>query len=464
MRAQNAALLMTKCDDTVNIEAFELSPRNESVITTLGRLQRTFPGPSLAMSLDNFSNPEFLDTTVDTLERMSHEEVAGTKIKVRKAGQDHDEDRDTTHPKVVTELFMAFLRPMCESCELSRICKNTREEVMYRNARFPWRRSSTWLMARVAMQLAMARESEKLGALKELYKSFMLFFMSYLLRFLSKRGIPSEYLHVMSSKISRRLLKLDLPHDASCLCFVRGVLESTTAIIGDRWRNIQVKNGYRCDLKLLRTLNFSADIHHNLTALDGFLSVLTKKATGTQSSETFILHSDLIESKPTELPDPLRFSSPRYRVYNLIALERWVAEHLGYWMDLHLDADGTCSKLAQLMKGYHTAAMDAYDRNPEALSVMLLTLLELWVACDKSAVHKHNLLRNYDPCIPTEIFQTLLLPLYSHEFRIRPNVLQRHGAHQSVLGRGTSSSDTRITQDPAARVCSEAESGFSFTG
>ncbi|GAB1214654.1 hypothetical protein ATERTT37_003818 [Aspergillus terreus] len=118
-------------------------------------------------------------------------------------------------------------------------------------------------------------------------------------------------------------------------------------------------------------------------ALDGFLSVLTKKATGTQSSETFILHSDLIESKPTELPDPLRFSSPRYRVYNLIALERWVAEHLGYWMDLHQDADGTCSKLAQLMKGYHTAAMDAYDRNPEALSVMLLTLLELWVACDK---------------------------------------------------------------------------------
>ncbi|PKX96378.1 uncharacterized protein P174DRAFT_427934 [Aspergillus novofumigatus IBT 16806] len=263
--------MTTNCDDKVNIEAFELSPRNEPVVNTLGRLQPTFPGPSLTMRLGTFSNPDLLDTIVQTLERMSHEEVAGTKVKVKKAGQDHDEDCGTTHPKAVTELFMEFLQPMWETAELSRIFEDTREEAI--------------------------------------------------------------------------------------------------------WRKAQEKNAHMYDLKSLKTLNLSEDIHPDLTRLDGFLSDMTKRTTRTQSSETFIPRSELIEFKPTELPNPLRLSSPRYRAYNLIALERWVAEHLGYWMGLHLDGDETCAKLAQLMKGYHTSAMATYEGNPEALSVMLLTLL-----------------------------------------------------------------------------------------
>lgn len=47
VRCQNAAVLMTRHSDSIHVETFELSPRNEAVNTTVGRLQRQFPGPTL---------------------------------------------------------------------------------------------------------------------------------------------------------------------------------------------------------------------------------------------------------------------------------------------------------------------------------------------------------------------------------------------------------------------------------
>ncbi|KAJ0418503.1 hypothetical protein BJY00DRAFT_314871 [Aspergillus carlsbadensis] len=47
--SQNSAVLMTRKDDTIHIETFELSPQNSAVISTVGRLRRQFPGPSFAL-------------------------------------------------------------------------------------------------------------------------------------------------------------------------------------------------------------------------------------------------------------------------------------------------------------------------------------------------------------------------------------------------------------------------------
>jgi len=53
------------------------------------------------------------------LAKMSHQPVAETKPKVRKAGWMHDEDWDTTHLKIVTELFMGFLRSVGKLVDVS---------------------------------------------------------------------------------------------------------------------------------------------------------------------------------------------------------------------------------------------------------------------------------------------------------------------------------------------------------
>jgi hypothetical protein len=158
VRAQNCGVLISKVNGSVHFEAFELSPLNEAVITTKGRLRRSFPGSVFAVGGETFEQTSFLDTTAQTLAKMSHQAAAGTTPRVSKAGQMHDEDRDTTHPKIVTELFMAFLRSVGEPVQVSRLWKNTREEVMWQNSKFFFKFSLPYQdVSRVNEHLVIAR-------------------------------------------------------------------------------------------------------------------------------------------------------------------------------------------------------------------------------------------------------------------------------------------------------------------
>lgn len=66
-----------------------------------------------------------------TLATISYQPPADTKPILKKAGRMHDETRDTTHPKAVTELLMGFLKPVSRTvdAEIARLWKHTREEV-----------------------------------------------------------------------------------------------------------------------------------------------------------------------------------------------------------------------------------------------------------------------------------------------------------------------------------------------
>lgn len=105
-------MLLTKKKSQIHVEAFELSPRNQSVYTTVGRLHRQFPGPTFALDRDMFKDMGLQHTIAQTLSKMSHQSVAGTKPKVKKAGQLHDEERDTTSPTMVTELYYIPATPV----------------------------------------------------------------------------------------------------------------------------------------------------------------------------------------------------------------------------------------------------------------------------------------------------------------------------------------------------------------
>lgn len=114
-------MLLTEKESEIRIKAFELSPRNEFVYGTVGRLQRQFPGPTFALDQDTFKDEGEQHTIAQTLSKMSHQSVAGTKPKVKKAGQLHDEERDTTAPTMVN-----FLLHSCDpGAPLLRVRKST---------------------------------------------------------------------------------------------------------------------------------------------------------------------------------------------------------------------------------------------------------------------------------------------------------------------------------------------------
>jgi hypothetical protein len=104
--------------------------------------------------------------------------------------------------------------------------------------------------------------------------------------------------------------------------------------------------------------------------------------------------------------------------FRLAALEMWVEHHLGSWIALHEQATNTCGKLRQFMESYFSIAINFLEGTPITLSIMYLTLVELWVACDKLACNKYSMLRDYNHEVLLEGFQCLVLPLKTQVARL----------------------------------------------
>jgi len=408
---------MHKTGETICVESFELSPRNMAIIGTLGRLKRNFPGPTLAMDLAAFNESGFLDTIASAIAKMSEQSVAGTKSKVRKAGQEHDEDRDTTHPKIITELFMSFLRPMCTNIENSQIQKNTREEVMWLNARSPWRRSPLWLFTRVVLQLVFHRLSFK-GVASDLYKQYMVVFMSTIIEH-SYGTAPSEHVHIMNMKVARRLLKLGISHDPPWFPLVQRTVHGASDTVKKCWQQVMAQNKLQHNMLHLKRLDFGQDTLYVLHDLDQFIErIHGQEDWNSQVSIEFTPQSSLVHYPRTDLPGHVKLTNPDYAAHNLIAFEAWVALQLEEWIKSHIGEEATCGRLGALIRNYYGTAFPLYSGNPEAISIMLLTILELWIACDRSATCIHGILSDYDACIPEGMFQSLLLPFRSQMERL----------------------------------------------
>ena len=417
VRCQNAAVLMTRDDDMIHVEVFELSPHNEAVNSTLGRLQRQFPGPSFRLDRKTFNTPGFQDAIAQTIATMSHQSVAGTKPKVKKAGQKHDEDRDTTDPKMVTEFFVAILRPFATVFHGLQIHKNTREEVLWRDCRFPWRRSPLWFLVRVALQVTLGRLCQHDGILDDIYKQYMVYYMSSVLNDCLENTVPDEQAYLMNAKIARRLHKLDLSDLPAWFPFVQNVLQKANDSISTSWRGIMTQNSVLHDRDELGKLDFGKDIYCSLPDLDKWLEALDNRKQCSELAD-FKPCTGLLEFEKTELPSSLKTSDPDYKLLNLTAFENWVEFNLDSWLKVHLSNENTCQQLRNLIHCYYDVASSLYSDNPEAVSVMLLIILELWIACDKSAINIHPLLADYDPCVPMGMFESLVLPYRSQMERL----------------------------------------------
>ncbi|EXA33500.1 hypothetical protein FOVG_15219 [Fusarium oxysporum f. sp. pisi HDV247] len=107
---QNAGLIIRRLESSYSSQTFELSPTNKAAMTTKGRLIREFPATVTEVSAKDFNNSSFQEVLTKTLVKMSHQAVAEMQPKVKKAQQMHNEERDTTDSRIVTELLTSFLR------------------------------------------------------------------------------------------------------------------------------------------------------------------------------------------------------------------------------------------------------------------------------------------------------------------------------------------------------------------
>ena len=418
VRAQNAAIIFRKYAKETLAEMFEVSPRVEAVMGTRGKLVCSYPGPAIAVPNEVFEDSLFTSELAHFLCRMNEDNLDATP-KTRKAGSTVVEDRDTVHPRYITELLTGIFRGVGRPVDVQRITKRIGDDVVWNNSRLPWRRSPLWLIIRVAIQTTLKRNALN----RNIYKSFILFFMNELARTTLHHDMSNDVLQWTAAKISRRLTKVG---KSTAEWLSAAVLETCTiirALLDERWKQVQAADALS-PLWAPSTLDIAADARLSMLNSLRYINNVLSSIHSIPPSPSFNP-----KRRPRgALDDFLSIDGDFFQVaykdepyLTLYDVEREISLGIDKWAaDVSvLEIDSASIKLELLAKSYSTAALQTYNFNPEDISRMFLTVIELWIASDKLVTRQIPILTDYSPEIPTSLLEHLLLRHPEHLLRCR---------------------------------------------
>ena len=234
IRAQNAGVILRKFEDKTIFEAFEVSPPNEVVMAAKGKLLCSYPGPAVSFPTSTFEDPAFREEFASYVVHMNID-ILDSAATTTKAKSTVVEERNTAHPRYITDLLTQILLGMGEMNDVSRIQKRIADDILWKDAFKPRRRSPLWLVIRVALQTSLYNIT---GDHVD-YKSFMVIMMGEVLRNGVDALLSSDLLFCMRAKMSRRLFKLGTSAPSFVALAVQEVGEVTEKLLQGRWRNVQ---------------------------------------------------------------------------------------------------------------------------------------------------------------------------------------------------------------------------------
>ena len=421
VRAQNAAVVVRVQVDHVQFEMFEVSPQASVVTPTNGRLLCSYPGPAVQVSRDVFADT-FLSELSSFLVQMDIDVLDSTATTI-KAGSTVREVRESAHPQYISQLLVGILRGFGQPTSVDRITKRIGDEVLWKDAYKPWRRSPLWLVIRVALQTSLDHN---------IYKSFILFLHAHILKIGIQRGFPSETLYLMRVKMARRLSKLGAAISDEVYRAVYDAAEETETLLRNRWSRFQASQSdsppwHPEELNIIRdtAITLKNSRHH-------LISVLSSSSLGYSQKQ-------FKPSHPLRLIDTVdfsRFSDGQLTVAvakdkhtALADFELSVERYLDSWIGSLQHGDSAPDVIASCIEQYYASAKDIYNGYPEDNSVMILTIMDLWMALDRLTTQQIPLLTSYSPEIPRDILHPLLLHRSGSLRRakiIEGYILQRH--------------------------------------
>jgi len=384
-------------------EAFEVSATPGAVMEVERKLVCSYPGPAVELPLDVANDPSFVEQLVSFLVHMDVDQLGAPTT--TKAQSKVPETRGTAHPRYITQLLIMILHGMGTEAEVKRITKRVADDVCWQSARNPWRRSPLWLVLRVAIQTT--------ADSRDTYKKFMVFFQTKLLHMFLDNGLSSELLYTARVKTSRRVYKLGASASPSLLKAVETVGRKIDRCLQARWSEEQhlqaFSPSYTPDpftFKEYTTISL-------LESRDYLIKVMKPDLYPKTSTELHPRHIVRLDGDFHILcPDGLEKVAQADSYAAQLALadfEFLVQERLDSWVTKNSGDESACKTLGSCLKQYITIAVKQYSSAPEAQSLMLLTIMELWVALDFIAVVQCPLLSSYSPEIPASILDPLLL-------------------------------------------------------
>ena len=413
IKAQNAGLLIRRDSANIVFESFELSPTNKASMECKGRLIRTFPGLASKVSVSKMREKGLTQALALTLARMSIQSVADFQPSNR---------ANTGHPGLVSDFLMNVIAAVGGPADAIRITKHTRDEVLSKSAHLPWRRSPLWLLARVALQLVFTLETSSRSTSSELYKASIILVLSRLLGLAKDKWqtIGTDSMRALSSKTIRRLRKFENLADSDALSpnwqeRVRSNLVDVHKHLDAKWHEAVERGHQNIDGANLSRLRPAEDLDVTLPTLNEFLRAAAPSPS--VAPHAFRATFDYPVFPADKVPD-IHHQADENQIYRLVATETWVEKHLATWAESHKEVLSSCGDLRRLMQAYYASACGVYAGNPACMSIMYLTLCDIWVQCDILACHEYPLLHKYDPVVPLDELQSLSLPLKSQMERL----------------------------------------------
>ena len=435
--------------DSVQIEVFEVMPASGAVMNAEGRLLCSYPGPAIQIPADIFMDKCFLRELSSFLVQMDVDHLPLPTV----TSSTQQSDDESAHPGYISELLVGILRGYGQPAVVDRITKRIGDEVLFLTESWeegwperlrrwllrqdkkpqgtpkPWRRSPLWLILRVSLQSSLSSTN--------IYKGFVLFFHAHLLRICVRQNFPSKLLYVMRVKIARRLTKLGSGISRDICQFVHDAANETEALLSKRWTAFQAVESIN-PAPLFNTLDIVADAHISLNNSYKYL----REALGTTSHNSS--RSQFIPSHGPRLCDVHDFSQfMNGRLESAISVDWLVAiadfelsveRNLDSWVAAYRSNDDASEVIASCIKQYYNGAKGRYWANPEDNSIMVLTIMDLWVALDRITIHQCPLLKEYSPEIPSNFLHCILLHRSSGLKRALKIEEYLSGRHKGALG------------------------------
>jgi hypothetical protein len=417
-------VLVRKQLSTTTFEIFEVQAPNESVMSTPGKLVRPYPGPAIEVPNTTANDIGFIEEISSFLAQMSRDILKGSTAKTTKAGSEVAEVRDSADPHYISQLFTGILRGMGREVEPRRVVKRIADEVLWDNTYKPWRRSPLWLIIRVALQTSLTSVED--------YKNLMVFFHARVLSICQEQpSFPSDLLFSMRVKMAQRLYKIQDSVQEFVSGAVKDAADLTESVLQGRWDKVQA------EVPKLRPLDLP--IAQSLPNSREYLERVIKGRSSDRNDDKFEPHHPARLSNVRNFTDFAEGAlSGAFDVDKHVALydfEASVHENLTKWTDENLGNESACAVVSSCLNQYTEAAFAHYIYDAADRSVMILTIMQLWVALDRIATELHPILCRYSPEIAEHLVESLLLRSLQHIEQanmIQSHLRRRHAEAEST--------------------------------
>lgn len=320
-------------------------------------------------------------------------------------------------PALITELLSIILEANGVRKNPLLLRKHVRDDVCWKNADRPWRRSPTWLILRVAIQSILTKSlGPELG--RSYYKLFVAIFVANILSDLTLRMSPDP-IAFTRNKLGRRIAKLNedvknsSPQARSILQSLLGRFERfllTTLQNANRQIETAWSDFKRMTKKPVPRLSQTVDYGSLRLSLPNSGSDLDQIIREWQSRSFSPRENARSRSQVASSTKFSMFIEKYLTLANFEGHIRAQSNAVADAAEPYSDLAQSCIMLSSQMREYIDLAVDSYESDPVQKSQLILICFEIWVQLDRQATIVYPTLLEYHTGFSVEALEILVLP------------------------------------------------------